>query len=532
MAKYKSTVSEVQEKAFAGVALGNATDLRTPPHQVIDFSTGEVIQLGKPDKKQAIVEARRLRFKLQDAARHILYGFNEQPVTNEKGYDVHHRTCTCNHFRLSSTAQIVKSKSNNKARFTGLMMCANASVCPVCAATINERKANEMRTAFNQIEALGLKANLLTFTAPHTASDNIHDLTRKISDALAAFWRGKPAQKFKQRYGIVGNIRSFEVRYGSNGWHPHFHIIIFSRFTMPETKRGEWNKPLPIEQQSEEWQWILERWQNMCVNAGLSCPNEYGLDLQDGSQAGEYISKFGSDDEILKTKAGKKITWDMADEMTKGMVKMGRSGSLSPWDLLALSVDADTTEEKKKASTLFLFYARAMKGVTMIKWSRGLRDLFGLGKQATDEEILKEEQDKCDLLCHITPVEWKYIIENKLRSTVLELAENGGVDAMAAFLFPLDGTKDFDKFKSRFINRSEESNTARDEDMSRVVMTYSQKSGHTARVKPEGSKPKSRKPRKQPDIIKINLGDARGEQMTLFDADLKAEIMQVIRQRR
>ncbi|WP_197734889.1 hypothetical protein, partial [Photobacterium damselae] len=90
-----------------------------------------------------------------------------------------------------------------------------------------------------------------------------------------------------------------------------------------------------LHEQSDEWIWILERWKSICVRVGLSSPNEFGLDIQDGSQAGEYISKFGGDGEILTTGKGKQITWDMMDEMTKGHAKLGRKGSRSPWDLLS-----------------------------------------------------------------------------------------------------------------------------------------------------------------------------------------------------
>lgn len=514
-------------------ALGIATELRTPPvkskgsTEYIDETTGEIVTVGKIDDASAILEARRLRFKLQDASRHILYGYHPEPIINQKGYQVHHRTCTCNRFRLSTTAQVLKSKQHNKAVFGGLMNCANAKTCPVCAATINERKSNEIRTAFNQLDALGLKAHMLTFTAPHNASDSIADLNAKISEALAAFWRGKPAEKFKKRYGIVGRIRSFEVRYGSNGWHPHFHQILFTKYSMPQTKRGDKGRPLPVDQQHEDWRWILERWQNMCVNAGLSCPNEYGMDLQDGKQAGEYVNKYGSDEEILSTKTGKRLTWDMADEMTKGNAKVGKTKSLTPWDLLAISVDGETEEERNKASQLFLFYARAMHGVALVKWMRGTRDLFGLGKELSDDELIKEEQDKCDLLCHITPVEWKAIITNGHRCMVLELAENGGANAVAMFLHSLDSSLPFKTFMKRFSKRTDKHNLEHDADESRVVTHYSVDGGHSATIKAKGVG-LYRAPQKA-SKVPTGSGEYQYELLADIEDDFVSEIKQVIR---
>ena len=429
-------------------ALGNAADLRTPPKkytrkskEFVDYSTGESIIHGQLDDKTATNIARSTRYQLQDTARKVLYGFHGENVpVNAKGYEVHHRTCTCTRFKTSTNVDIVKSNTNKKAFYSGLMTCANSRTCPVCSSKISERKANEMRTAFNQRKALGLKVSMLTFTAPHTAQDPIDQLVKKISDALKRFWNGEPAKRFKQRFGIKGHVRSFEIRYGSNGWHPHFHIIIFSKFALPDHQ----NHP--------DYEWVANRWKTMCLRSGLNKPNEYGTDISNGSKAGEYITKFGSDDEFLMTKTGKKVTWDMADEMTKGNLKTGRKNSLTPWDILSLIKESDDKEQVKKFKLLFLQYARAMENVTLIKWSRKLRDFFGLGKDKSDQEIIKEEQDKADLLCQLTSYEWEYIIKNDYRVLVLELAENGGSQAIAKLLHN-DNTLTFDEFYNDFLNR-------------------------------------------------------------------------------
>ena len=475
-----------------------STELPTPPpetlgfidsskFEVVDPETGEIAQQGKLSQQDAINEARNIRFNLQDAAKNILYSYYgslENVPVNKKGYQVHHRTCTCSRFRLGATTQIVKSKTNNKAFFAGLMNCANSRTCTVCSAKISERKANEMRTAFNIARAEKLGISLLTFTAPHNSGDKLEDLKKGISKALELFWTGATATRFKAKYGIIGHIRSFEVRHGSKGWHPHFHIIIFSelgkitqvkkktktkpaRFrkcssTLPNTDRDSRGNILLT--QTDEWLLILDRWKSCCKRAGLNAPNLYGMDIQNGAHAGEYISKFGSDDEILKTKSGKTITWDMADEMTKGNTKTGRKGSSSPWDLLADSVDGETKEIRQENKKLFLFYARAMERVNLIRWSKGLRAYFDLGAQDTDEEILQQEEDKADLLCNIEPHEWEFIIKNKYRALVLQLAEtkavfdddgiqiDGGHVAIARLLYRND-FESFEEFLYSFKER-------------------------------------------------------------------------------
>ena len=409
--------------------------------------------------------AREIRFELQGAARQILYSFHGEEVPkNKNGYAKHHRTCTCNYKRITNTAQIMNSKKYNKCFFGGVATCANARTCPVCAATINERKANEMRVAANQVPALGLHMSMITFTTPHDSGDRVEDLIPKLSKAHSAFWRGAPAKRFKERYGIVGHIRSFEITHGANGWHPHFHIIVVSKKPLPKTVRtslgNNKSKAVFMDQQSNDWLWILNRWSTVSLKEGLKLPNEHGLDIQDGSQAGEYITKFGSDDEILQTAKGKDITWDIADEMTKGNTKLGRSkSSRSPWGLLADSIDDSLPDNTRKESRLlFLYYARAVVGFNQIKWSRGLRSLFHLEPEKSDEEILKDENDLASVLCRITPIEWDFVVKNNKRSDLLCIAESEGSKGVARFFYENipNSSPDFLHYYFNLIGRSDE----------------------------------------------------------------------------
>lgn len=436
----------------------------TSDNLAFDEKTGEVIKLKhsanglvKDVSESDIISASRSeRYKLLDISANVLLSFHGSEVPkNQHGHEKHHRTCKCNRVRHAPTAQVLKSKDYDRHFYGGLVQCASAWTCPVCAPKLNERKANEMRLAFNQSEALGLNPYLFTFTAPHTSGDTIGNLVPQIKDALKRFWERRQVKKWKKSVGMVGNVRSFEIRYGDNGWHPHFHLIIFAKGAIDTTVKSSRGQTLPVDSQSDMYRSLLSEWQSACSLAGLDMPNHYGLDVQDGSKAGEYICKFGSEGDVLKTSSGDSVTWDMADEVTKGNVKKGKNNSLSPWDILR-HCDSDDIDQAKRYRGLFLAYARSMKGLPQIKWSKGLRGQFvGLGKEMTDEEIIAEEESTSDLLCHITPKEWSWILKNDHRSVVLDLADNGGSKAVARFLFSSElYSGDFDVFYSRFINRN------------------------------------------------------------------------------
>ena len=405
-------------------------------------------------KNEDFESLRSKRYKLLGVASSVLLKFyGSTPPTKINGFKRRHRTCDCHRATLTSSVQVMFSKNHSKSFFGSVVQCGCVWTCPVCSAKISNRKGDEIRLAITQAKVLGLNSSLVTFTSPHTAGDSIDDLVKKMNKALSGWWRGSPATRFKQRYGIVGHIRAFEVRYGINGWHPHFHILIFSGFKLPST-----NKLLSLEFQDEDWVWMFKRWVKMATTAGLKTPNMYGMDVQTGDKAGQYITKFGSDGDLL-TSRNRQVTWDFADEITKGNIKSGKKGSgslsssLSPWDILECISDSRSRKDRFHFENLFLDYSRAMKGVSQVRWSRGLRSFFVLGPEKSDSEIVSENSDVARILCTLTIEEWRYLIMNEYRATVLQLAENGGSEAVARFLYSSLYNKngDFDSFDSFFL---------------------------------------------------------------------------------
>ncbi len=417
--------------------------------QWIDKTTGEQAILGFNEsyiEKMLKQIARHKKFALQHVARKTLYGLGYS--VNSKGYKVFHRTCTCGQFKLTGQAQITYSEDTECAYTSGLMQCGNAKTCPVCASKISERKGEEMREALNEAQEQGLFVSMLTFTAPHSASDLLKDLRTGMSQALQYFWSGNSSKIFRDDFGIFGHIRSFEIRHGSNGWHPHFHILIFSKKPLPNSKTLEkqqhtksisrQNSPGLIVPGTDEktLNWLLNRWQNSCLKAGLKKPNHYGMDLQNGEKAGQYITKFGSDDEILTTRAGDKLTWDMADEITKSYVKTGKSRS--PFQILDDVAHGETPAIKSQSRRLFLEYVTETKGLTLLKWSRGLRGLFGLGQEQTDEQIVADDDDKnAALVTMLSPLELGWLSKYEQMPALLSNIEafKGKIDGFANFLY-------------------------------------------------------------------------------------------------
>jgi hypothetical protein len=172
-----------------------------------------------------------------------------------------------------------------------------------------------------------------------------------------------------------------------------------------------------------------------------------GVDIQDGTKAGEYLCKFSDDGELLQTRQGQGIKWDAADELTLANKKSGRNGSRKPHQILA---DA---EFDHNSILLFREFAEAFKGKSQLQWSPKLKEYAGVGEQ-TDEEISQSESET-DLVLIIPGDYWKQIIKTSAgkdrRSTVIRLTETGGIDALAHYLSPIVG-RPFETICNRITN--------------------------------------------------------------------------------
>ena len=367
-----------------GPPLGISAKSSSAPAKV-DPETGEILPAGKAFDP---VAARLQRFALQSAARAIL------PKS---------RTAKCLRLRQAHRpdVEVWRTNKTGTARYRNLQTCASVWACPVCASRISETRSGELRQAIDQHEAAGGQVLLLTLTNPHTARDDLGDMLKAQSRAMSRFNGLRAAQLLWAEIGCIGTVRAWEVTHGrrrsrNNGWHPHFHILIFCR------------SGLDLDDLCPRMYAI---WANCCRLAGLPIPSQrHGITLEDGSRASEYVSKG---------------LWGLDREMTKGHSKQTRpddhgTKGETPFDLLrAFLMDRD-----KQAAALFREFALTFHGRRQLVYSKGLKDHFDLVEK-TDADILDDVEESAEFLGSITLDQWRVICRLDLRGDVLELARHG-----------------------------------------------------------------------------------------------------------
>jgi hypothetical protein len=356
---------------------------------------------GKFDEKEA--KRRRLeRWALQAAARDLLP-------------DERVAVCMRRVIPGKKTVDVLYSDRVKRAHYKNLIICARVWICPIDAAKITERRRVELVQAIDGNP--DLRPVLITFTLRHSMNDKLPSLLADLLASYRLLKAGKRWQNFRDGAGLVGSIRSLEVTYGDNGWHPHNHGLYF------------FDRAVAFDQKSVT-AFMKDRWGQVLASNSRTATYERGVDVRTAeSDVAEYIAKFGHEPVDMKRPG----SWTIEREMTKAPAKLARGEKgRSPLQLLADYIAGD-----KRSGRLFQDYAAAFKGRNQLVWSRGLRARLGLGKQETDEQIAKREDEAAHLLAQLSSSQWRAILANDARGDLLEVASSGDKAAVDAFLLSI-----------------------------------------------------------------------------------------------
>lgn len=335
-----------------------------------------------------------LRFYLQSLARDLL--------PHEKVKD-----CMRTIAPYKATVEIAKRDGNNKAHYRNLIVCSRIWQCPVCAATITEDRRKELTVAIAKSD---LHPVLISFTLQHNKHHKLTDSLKALLDAYRAYKSGRAWQQFAGEYFCVGSVKALEVTYGENGWHAHIHELALLEIPITPTVEHALNT------------FVKKRWQQSVQAQGRDASWTRGADVRtDNHEITEYVAKFG--------RLPKGTKWTIEHELTKSPSKKGRIGGSTPMQLLV-----DYGAGDKKAGALFCEYVRAFKGKHQLQWSKGLRQLLGLGEELTDAELTEREAAQGKVLATLTRAQWKIVLSCGCRAELLAVASNSDEETLFQYI--------------------------------------------------------------------------------------------------
>jgi hypothetical protein len=298
---------------------------------------------------------------------------------------------------------------DGSAYYCGLETCGNVWLCPVCSAKIHRRRAGELRDALTTWEEQGHAASLVTITVPH---DLVHPLSKLVNAEREAWKRvtaGAAWQRLKRKLGIAGHVIALEFTWGDqNGWHPHYHVLLVH------------DEGLDAAGVVALHAHIHSRLAAACRDHGLRRPDQLHAVRIDpnvsATSAGAYVAKGGD--------------WTPAEEMTRGDLKTSRTGSRTPFQILADYYQTGDTRDRD----LWHEYARVTSGLAAVRWSRGLRAVM-LGptakRERSDIEMAAADVNG-SLVTAIARAAWTEIRAAGFDLVLLVAAERSGRSAVRA----------------------------------------------------------------------------------------------------
>jgi len=302
----------------------------------------------------------------------------------------------------------VEHHSDGYAFTSGLQTCGSIWACPICSYKIRVKRAAEIATAIARHRANGGTVLLLTLTTQHSFGEALDDVWSAVQGAWQYITSHSRYRALRDRLGI-GFVRTVEVMFGVNGWHPHLHVLLFI-----DTPVDPFDTP---DEYREIAQVFHDLWvRRMETKHARDVRSSVGVDLRpvkdDGADGvGMYCTKAGYEVALADGKAGRTST------------------SRHPFAIAHDAVETGDVAEIK----LFREWVRSSHGRRMWTWSQGLRQKLRLGVEKSDEELAAEAEISVERICTISPTLWKAIIATRigLRSRFLAVLDGGPGSVMA-----------------------------------------------------------------------------------------------------
>jgi hypothetical protein len=237
-------------------------------------------------------------------------------------------------------------------------------------------------------------------------------------------WRkvqsGAPWLRFRTQIGFVGAIRTTEITYGDNGWHPHHHVLLLTE------------RPLSTAEVTAAESTLAAMWIRRVVALGGRTPTRRrGVRVEAVDDRGQVLAQYMAK---VQEHQGQPRRTDIGKELARGDLKVGKAGSLMPFELL------DDETRSPVPRRLWVEYYSATYRRRAFSWTRGLHDLLLPGEpEKSDEEVL-DEVERAPAVLLVEGVTYDRLIRQPaMLALVLDLVEQGRTElattvASGAFL--------------------------------------------------------------------------------------------------
>jgi hypothetical protein len=270
--------------------------------------------------------------------------------------------------RYGASGVVVRRLPDGRAAYSGLYRCGDFWRCPSCRVTLGIRRARQIETALRQHVDAGGSALLATYTVPHDRDESLPVVLARLAGTWRRYARNAWHDVLGEHY--FGNVRALEVVHGVNGWHPHYHALVFIALGLP------YLTPVAVA--------LAERWSQV---AGADWRADVRQVARDGVAA---VARYLTTDGV----AG--AAFETASPAAK--IPAGRSYTQLLYDYARYRSSAD--------AALVYEYAASLHGVHHLTVSPRLRRLYDFADPAYDWSQVADE----DVLALLNGEEWLSIL--------------------------------------------------------------------------------------------------------------------------
>lgn len=323
------------------------------------------------------------------------------------------------------TVEIIYSDERGRARAKGTMKCGQGWVCPACMSYIQEQRRVELQTAMDRAQD-DMITVMLTYTAQHDQGSRLAPMVASMTEAYRKTRSGRNWQDLKQFYSIRGSVRTMEVTFGANGWHPHFHELMFMDKSVLDANRAGGLDELSDALKGD----VGGAWYEKLASSGMHTNIEKAFDVKAGNKyTADYINKFGR----IPQNGDLSVS---AYEITHSSTKTANRGGFGVLDLLFAAA------HDKGAQRLFKEYHAATKGRSMVHWSRGLKTLLDINviRDEIAAQGIETETDR--ILAEIDIHFWRWIGDRGFLAQVMTVSNEGDAVSLRCLLRKLEDRRD------------------------------------------------------------------------------------------
>ena len=327
------------------------------------------------------------------------------------------RVENCHRLRAkrSQSVSLRKKEGAKKAHYGDLQTCGSVWSCQVCASIISERRCQQVQESCDiwRNRDCQNSVSMITWTTPHNIRQPLSEVLQ-IQDRAMRIMKQQPQRNLYPVYRTIMNEMCSVGAYtgrentfgGKNGWHPHRHDLHFMvRANISQLKK--WRHNLAI-----AWAIAFLKAGGDIDNFEAFCSRSVRIDQINSDDGYDRISKY------ITTVEGE--NWSLAREATKGIVKLGKNGNITPFGMLEAIRQGDP--HSLLYSAKFWEYAQTMKGKKQFFPTPGLSKFLGVDNK-TDAELMQESSTG-DHYAFLTHDQWADINALEIKGEVLAITEH------------------------------------------------------------------------------------------------------------